>query len=351
MNFYLDNGYLDIEKIDRYADKHGVTFVLIIGKRQVGKTYGVLKYVLDNQIQFVLMRRTGKELGLISRGINSPFEAIAGYQDKVNFVGSAEDSTMELTLTDVDDKGVTDDYRVGLAVALNTVANVRGFNGKPYKVLVYDEAIPESHVYKIPHEDEAFLNAYVTINGNREIEGEKPLRCYILANSNKLDCAILKALKLTETIEKMTVNGEEFKLLKERGIMIFLPVSREITEKHKKTALYKAIGDNDSKFVKMSLGNEFSHNDFSDIGRRDLAQYRCVAHIGDVSIFKHKSKAELYICNLIAQFEAPTYNNTEYYKNKFSKEFPSVRAYYVRGKTVFQSVTVKSQFIDFVMNK
>jgi hypothetical protein len=350
MNFYLDNGYLDIPKVDAYADKHGVSFVLIIGKRQVGKTYGVLLHELDSQKEFILMRRTGKELSLISKGVNSPFEAIKGYENRVNFLGSAEDSTMEITINETASDGALFERTAGLAVALNTIANIRGFNGRPYKTLVYDEAIPESHVYKIPHEDEAFLNAYMTINGNRELDGEPPLRCYILANSNKLDCAILKALNLTDVVERMTIAGEEFRLLKERGIMIFLPESRAITEKHKKTALFRAIGG-ESDFTKMALDNEFSHNDFSDVGRRDLAQYRCVAHIGNISLFKHKAKSELYACNLIEQFDAPTYPSTEHFKNKFSKEFPSVRAYYMRGRVVFQSATVKSYFIDFILNK
>lgn len=350
MDFYLSNGYLNIPKVDEYANKHGVAFVLIIGKRQIGKTYGVLKFELDSGDNFVLMRRTGKELGLISRGVNSPFEAIEGYQNRVNFIGSADDSTMELSLIETASDGATSDRSIGLAVALNTIANIRGFNGRPYRTLVYDEAIPESHVYKIPHEDEAFLNAYMTINGNRELSGEPPLRCYILANSNKLDCAILKALKLTEIVERMTIAGEEFRLLKERGIMIFLPDSKEITEKHKKTALFKAIGG-ESDFTKMALDNEFSHNDFSDVGRRDLSQYRCVAHLGAVSLFKHKSKSELYVCNIIEQFDAPVYPSTEHFKNKFSKEFPNVRAYYMRGRIVFQSATVKSYFVDFILNK
>ena len=190
----------------------------------------------------------------------------------------------------------------------------------------------------------------MTINGNRELDGEPALRCYILANSNKLDCAILKALKLTDIVERMTIAGEEFRLLKDRGIMIFLPESRAITEKHKKTALFRAIGG-ESDFTKMALDNEFSHNDFSDVGRRDLSQYRCIAHLGAISLFKHKSKSELYVCNIIEQFDAPMYANTEHFKNKFSKEFPSVRAYYMRGRVVFQTATVKSYFIDFILNK
>lgn len=35
---------------------------VIIGPRQVGKTYGTLKYLLDAENQFFYMRRTGDEL-------------------------------------------------------------------------------------------------------------------------------------------------------------------------------------------------------------------------------------------------------------------------------------------------
>lgn len=349
MNFYLESGYLNIPKVNDYADKHGVSFILIIGKRQVGKTYGVLQFQLEKQHHFILMRRTSKELGLISRGVNSPFETIEGYQDRVNFIGSAEDSTMEMTLTDVDGDKVNE-KTIGLAVALNTVANIRGFNGSPYSDLVYDEAIPEAHVYKIPHEGDAFLNAYMTINGNRELKGEKPLRAWLLANSNKLDCAILQALNITSVVEKMTVSGEEFRLLKDRGIMIFLPDSKKITAAHKETALFRAIGT-DNKFSKMALDNEFSYNDFSDVGRIDISQCKAIAHLGDISLFKVKGKSQLYVTDVIPQFDAPIYPNTEHFRNKFIKEFPSTRAFFLRGKITFHSQTVKSYFIDFIYNK
>ena len=346
MNFYLDNGFLNIPEVERYADKHSINFILIIGKRQVGKTYGVLKNELDSDKHFVLMRRTSKELSLISKGVNSPFESIDGYENKISFSGSADDTTMEMSM--IDNPETKESHTIGLAVALSTVASIRGFNGKPYTDLVYDECIPESHVYKIPHEDEAFLNAYVTINGNRELSGLPPLRAWLLANSNKLDCAILKALKLTEIVEKMTRNGEEIRLLKERGVLIFLPDSKEITEKRSKTALYRAI-DGENEFTKMSLGNEFSHNDFTDVGREELNQYRLLANVAGFALLKHKSSPRLYVCeSFYSGSGVPEYDNTDYYKNKFIKDFPNVRSYFLRGKIKFVNASIKYQFLAYM---
>lgn len=350
-NFYLDNGYLNIPEVERYADKHKINYILLIGKRQVGKTYGVLKLMLDTEKKFILMRRTSKELGLIAKNVNSPFETIDGYENRVKLCGSADDTSMIISILDNDDPDDKHSHNIGLAVALSTVASIRGFNGQPYTDLVYDECIPESHVYKIPFEDEAFNNAYVTINGNRELKGKQPLRCWLLANSNRLDCAILKALNLTDIVEKMSVSGEEFRLLKERGIMIFMPESKEITEKHKNTALYRAIGG-ETNFTKMALNNEFSHNDFTDVGRQELNQYKLLCNIEDgdgMAIMKHKSKARLYICEQYYYgTDIPTYNGQTYGRNKFIKDWPNIRAYFLRGKIIFQNATIKYNFLAYM---
>ena len=58
---YLPSGYLNVPYIDSLADKHGISFVVLIGGRQVGKTYGTLKLMLDDNRRFILMRRTQAE--------------------------------------------------------------------------------------------------------------------------------------------------------------------------------------------------------------------------------------------------------------------------------------------------
>lgn len=344
-SYYTEDGWLDVPFLDYYCDKHDVNFVLIIGPRQVGKTYGVLKLFLDNRKKFVYLRRTKAELQLIRKKVNSPFEAIDGYEDRVTFSGS-EDGTMEIELyTAEGDEGRTE--TIGMAAALTTIANIRGFSGRQYTDLIFDECIPEEHVYKIKNEDEAFLNAYTTINGNRELKGDRALRCWLLANSNKLNGAILQALDLVSIIERMSQTGCEELLLKDRGIFILCPKSSKIIEQRKNTAVYRA-GGLFNKFARMSLGAEFSHDDTSDVRKVDMKQYERICHLDNITVCRHKSDGTYYVCKKFGARGLHEYDDTEYYRNFYRRTHPSHRAAYIRGNMFFQNVTVKEKFLKYI---
>ena len=351
MNLYYDNGFLNIPAVDEYADKHGVAFILIIGKRQVGKTYGVLQLELNKDRRFVLMRRTNKELRVIRKPENHPFNPIEGYENRVLLEGSEDGGVLDIERIDTNEDGSENKTQIGIAVSLTGIATIRGFNGSIYSDLVYDECIPEAHVYKVKNEDDAFNNAHVTISGNRELQGKPPLKTWLLANSNKLDCSILRALNLTDIVERMSRIGQEMRLLKERGILILLPDSHVITEKRSQTALYKAISG-ENEFTRMSLGNEFSYNDYSDVKHVQLREYYLLCVINKIGIYKHKSRAECYACYMNSETPAniPEYLDTEYWRRRFQKEFPSLRPYYQRGKIFFQSASVKAQVESYIFD-
>lgn len=352
MNLYYDNGFLNVPAIDAYADKHGVAFILIIGKRQVGKTYGVLQLELNEDRRFILMRRTNKELRVIRKPQNHPFNPIAGYENRILMEGSEDDGVLDLMRIDTQEDGSETKTQIGIAVSLTGIASIRGFNGSIYTDLVYDECIPEAHVYKVKNEDDAFNNAHVTISGNRELEGKPPLKTWLIANSNKLDCAILRALNLTDIVERMSRNDEEMRLLKDRGILILMPDSHVIAEKRAQTALYKAISG-ENKFTRMSLGNEFSYNDYSDVKHVQIREYTTLCIINKIGIYKHKSRPECYACNVSGTYiggGTPTYLDTDYWRRRFQKEFPSLRAYYQRGKIFFQNATVKAEVESFIFD-
>ena len=52
-NIYLSSGYFNVE----YALRFPVPFIFVVGGRGTGKTYGALRYVLENDIKFIYMRR------------------------------------------------------------------------------------------------------------------------------------------------------------------------------------------------------------------------------------------------------------------------------------------------------
>lgn len=349
MNLYTKDGWLDIPHVAEVADRNDISFIAIIGKRQVGKTYGVLKFMLDTDKRFILMRGMKTELEMLERNVNSPFAKIKGYETAVEF---AKDSpyTASISRYATNEDGEEVKNYIGMGAALSNIGRIRGFNGDMFSDLVYDEFIPESHLLKVRFAGDAFNNAYTTINGNRELEDRPPLRCWLLANSNNLDSEILETLGITKIVEKMSLAGEESRILKDRGIMILLPDSTKVIEKRKKGALYKAIGG-DSKFARMAYGNEFAYNDYSDVANKPLKEYKAIIVVGDVVVHLHKNNKTLYVTEMYRVSMGKnlhTYEDTDFGLMTFKQDFPELRPAYMNGRISFQNMTVKNHFLHYI---
>lgn len=345
MRLYLTNGYLDAKHIDDVATRNGIAFIVIIGKRQVGKTYNVLKLMLDEGRDFIFMRRVRTELDMLKKNANSPFEGIKGYEGRVLFESEGEYSA-GIYRYDSQESGDDIKTRIGVGVALSTVGKIRGTHFSATD-LVFDEFIPEEHVFKIKDEGAAFLNAHVTISGNRELEGKPPLKSWLLANSNDLNNPILDALKITEIVERMSLRGEECRMIKERRLLIILPNSEQIIEKRKKTALYQLIGG-DSKFSRMAYENEFAYNDYTDVRSKPIVEYNPLVTIGAITISLHKWDKTIYITPKIKHKAKYELTDSDTHKNKFNRDFAEVRAAYLRGRVTFQDMATKNYFLNII---
>lgn len=334
MNLYLPAGWLDVEGVDRLADQNNISMIFIIGTRQIGKTYGVLKLLLDSGRKFILMRRTLTEIDLLSREDLNPFIPIR--------------PNVEIKKdTKYTSRIVVDDVPAGLAMPLSGVAKVRGFAGTEFTDLVFDEFIPESHVKKIRDEGAAFINAVITISGNRELEGRKPLRCWLLANANNIDNPILAAFNLQEKVDEMSRKGQELSIMPDRGIMIINAVAESIAEKRKHNAIFRAIGT-ESDVARMALKNEFAYNDREGVKKKDLNQYDIVCGIsGSITIWRSKHDGRLYVDAGSRRCNVEFADNRRGYRD-FIRTYPDIRKFYIAGKISFSDLITKEKFIKII---
>ena len=286
MKLYDDNGYVNIKGV---LDL-GLPFNFIVGGRGTGKTYTALKTVKEEKIKFMFMRRTQAQAELVNKPEFSPFKSVNA--DMGWNVISKPLTKYSAGFYDSDNEEAAG-VPIGYTCALSTISNIRGFDAQDVKLLIYDEFIPERHERPIKNEGAALLNAYETINRNRELKGNPPLQLLCLANSNDLSNAIFMELGIVKKAERMQRKGQEMSIDRNRGIGIFLLSESPISDKKRNTALYRATSG--SEFERMSLNNEFVGTDYSCVNVRPLIEYRPIVAVGEICIYSHKNSAKLYV--------------------------------------------------------
>lgn len=332
MGIYLDNGYLNIEQILSY----GVPFNFIVGGRGTGKTYGTLKTAYIENKRFILMRRTQAQCDLINKPEFNPFKALnndTGSNAVVKSISKYNAKIVEET--------EEDERLLGYTCALSTIANMRGFDASDVELLIYDEFIPEKHERAIKNEGSAFLNAYETINRNREIKGEKPLQVLCLANAFNIANPIFLELGLVGRCEKMKNSGQEIYIDKERGVCVVLLQKSKISKAKADTALYRLSS---GSYADMALSNDFVYNNVDNIKSMALKEFKLLCTVGEISIYKHKSKRLFYVSEHRTG-TAPVYKSDEVNLQRYRKNHGvALYSAYMRNNIICESLLTKSLF-------
>ena len=344
MQLYLDNGYANIPGIL----STNMTFLFCIGGRGTGKTYGALEYVLDNHVKFCLMRRTQAQLDTIARPDTSPFKAVQRNKDyqwtcEPVSVGKSIYGYFKTT-TDPETGAPVHGELLGYAIALSTVANLRGFDMSDVDVLIYDEFIPETHERSLKNESDAFFNAYETINRNRELQGKRPMQVLALANANDFACPILIGMNLVSTVEKMIRSGKTDYINPQKSLGIFLLTDSPISNRKKQTALYRVT--HGSAFADMAINNAFEGTNDPDVYSSDLREYNPVVGIGELCVYRHKS-AKLYYISTHKSGSVSNYSGDGVDMKRFFTTHKGLMFAVLAGNVVYESHLVKALFLRY----
>lgn len=305
MLLYDEQGHLNFRAIRDLPQP----FVIVVGGRGTGKTFGALLTSVEDHVFFAFMRRKQTQLDIISKPEFSPMKPVC------RFTG------WQITTAPIA-KGLSGYYRyevenerqkltgapIGLNVALSTVANIRGFDASEIRLLIYDEAIPEKGETPLPHEYDKLMNCYETINRNRELEGNPPLKLVCLANANKQTAPILEGLRLVDVLDRMDQKGQSVYFDNRRGLALIKLRDSAISAAKADTALYRLTAG--SAFADMAIGNSFAYEDRGRIRSLPLREFIPVAFVGELALYQHKSSPMLYV-SFHRSGSAQTYGTTE----------------------------------------
>lgn len=328
MSLYTPSGYLDME----WIDKRNYPFNIIIGARGVGKTYSTILYELQNNTNFIYLRRTDRESDISA---NKNFTPLAPVCDDLEWEYNISKSKPKIiTVT----KSETEKVKCAV-LALVNISGIRGFNGLDYDAIIFDEFIPEKHARPIRSEAEAFWNAYETVNRNRELEGLPPLKVWFLANSNNAYNPILADLGIVNKVLRMQDKHIEIMDFPKRGLQIIYPCNSPISSGKSKTALYTLVN---SDYSEMAISNNFRY-DSGPIVSRDLREYKPVVQIGEVCVYSHKATGKYYLSFHISG-NVPKYGTSEGEMTRLRRRYGTLLEAYSMGRVEAESAQVDTTF-------
>lgn len=339
MSIYLDNGYINMQKIFEY----NAPFTFVIGARRTGKTYGAFYNAIMNKdtIPFGIMRRTSAEMEIMTSPEYNPFRELNNdYGWNYGIFGNPATKKRTANVYNQQEKeGILEPYGEAIApvFALSTFASVRGFGGANIDRIIYDEFIPENHVRKIRDEGAALMNLYETINGNRELKGKKPLQLICLANSNKIDNEVLVSFGLVNTLINNRKRGQEIYYNKKSGILVVDVQNSPISKKKADTALYKATKNAKNGFREMALENEFP--EFSKSKYRSLPLYNLnpIVTVGEITVYKIKGSQQLY-CSTHKSGNPESYGTSDLELERFGTKYIFIRRQHLLNNIIFEDI-------------
>lgn len=310
--------------------ENNFTFCFLIGGRGIGKTYSALRYIIEHNVKTMYLRNKDTEIKFACSPEGNPFKKLNsdyGYQIKIPRIG--------YTL-----KSIIDDASkecIGYAAPVCTFGNIAGADFSDIDLSIYDEFIPKKTDRIIGNLGELFSAAYETMNRNRELLGEKPIKSIFLTNSNSLASDVLIYFGLVPVIEQMIKNGENVYTDCQRSIYVEL-IQSEISEQKRQTALYKAIAG--SAYADMALNNDFAFDSFYNVKKRPIKEYYPICAIDEIYIYRHKSNGTYYACR--SRADCPAFTSADSLALFYRSYGFDIREQCINGNMYFSEFLIKN---------
>ena len=316
--------------------EQGSAFNMVVGARGTGKTYGIMRYLIENHHPFLYMRRLKTQLDICGKVSGNPFRKLC-IDMGINIIPFSTGGNIEFRKDDRSGE------IVAVGVALSTIATIRGIDFSDYNFIVFDEAVPMAGEKPIKNEFESFLNFYETVNRNRELSGEKPVQAVLLGNANKLSNAYFTGWHFMKTALRMIKGKQMVYRTQDRSRMMILLLDSPISKRKRDTALYSSDNSSDS-FIDMALDNSF-RTDETAIHSEPLTEYNHIVSIGEIGIYRHKAERRYYVSE---KTNLPCYDDFGIGLKMFRNDYMMLRInYMVRKNVIFENYECELLFREY----
>ena len=268
--------YYDVRHdLERFPD---AWLIMVLSKRGPGKTYSTLRYMIEEKVQFVFLKRTiddvknlcasdGGDLDL------SPFKPL-----NRDFGWDIHPKLIQKGVAGFYDCSGETQTLVGYCLAANMAKKFKGFDLSDVDYMIFDEFIPRPWEKIHKKEGDMILDLYETIARDRVKRGRKELIFICLANAVEVNNPLCKTMDLVDILADMDVTETEITYMKEKGIFIrILNSNFDVDEDTQLTGIQRAMAG--TQWAASAYGAHFSYNDFTAIGKQKLKGFKCLYRI------------------------------------------------------------------------
>lgn len=343
---YDQNGYVTFDELLPYAVKNGISFIIIIGGRGTGKTFGILKTLYENKLKFLYLRRKQTQIDMQVNPEFNPFIPINkmyGYKVTVEKLNKLMGAFYNGEYNDENELKPSGPP-IGLLGALSTFSSSRGIDGSDIKCIFFDEFLREPHEKAMKNEGDIFSNVYETINRNRELMGEKPLLAILASNENYSESDIMNNFHVYEYMDRM--KEKEIYIDKQKGIIFIYQKTSKISQQKAFTALYKAGAS--KRIYEMAIANISEDLTHRVINLKPSGIAWCeIEGIGTIYRMKLNGDTILYVTNIVGACH-DKYGNNNAERARLLREKASILFYESIDKIYYQSIHVKMNLKEII---
>lgn len=268
--------YYDIK--DDFAAFPDAWAFLIWSKRGPGKTYSVLRYMIENDQKFMFVKRTIKDIDILcadgsKRGVNfdvSPFKPLNrdfGWNIKPVKIISGIAGFYN---SDEDGKPYGDP--VGYCAALGSAKDVKGFEMSDAGYMIFDEFIPKKGERINRGEGEQLLEMYMTLRRDRILRGRDDLKLVCLANATSVNNPTFSVLDVVDDVVTMDVRNIETNYISDRRILLHSLDPKKYVVESEPSGIELAMSG--TAWADMALEGHFAYDDFSAVKHDRLKGYK-----------------------------------------------------------------------------
>lgn len=321
--------YIDMEKIKAHEDLNDNYYhilndiinypdawcYVVWSRRGPGKTYSNLWSSYYLGIKNIYIKRTNDDIDFIcANDDNSPYSPLMrdkGILVSLEKVGKGIAGIYEAEPDENNIlKGKGNPF--SLALSLNHIKAIKGFEASSYEWITLDEFIPQAGEVVKRKEGEMLLDLYMTCQRDRLERGLQPQKLILFANAEEISTPITRTLEIIDDMALLNYSGNSHMYLEKRGILLHHITDKEypISEKAKK-GIY--LGMAGTSWAKKTFEGEFTNNDFSRVKKMDLKGFKCIARVTYKSkdIFIYQRKNIYYLCYTKQVYTSGYYNLNE----------------------------------------